>query len=95
MTWYWLNCCTRFGFSPYRPSFGRFVGSMYAARHGSGPRTRRNVAGFIVPAPTSELYDVRSRHPFAGPETLQRGDHLLKGHWPFTPLQRRSAYGSR
>src|SRR5438128_2285261 len=35
-------------------------GSTYAVRQGSGPRQRRKVAGFIVPAPSSVWYGCMS-----------------------------------
>jgi hypothetical protein len=53
----------RFGFSPYRESSGRTDGSTYTTRHGSGPSTRRNVAGFSVPAPTSVFIGWTVRQP--------------------------------
>src|SRR6266498_558484 len=55
ITWNCVCVCSRLGFSPYRASSGRTLGSTYDTRHGSGPSTRRMVAGFRVPAPTSVL----------------------------------------
>src|SRR6059058_4438757 len=61
ITWCWK----RNGFSPYRPSVGRITGSTYAVRHGFGPRQRRKVAGFIVPAATSVWYGCMRTQPWS------------------------------
>src|SRR5947207_12878275 len=65
ITWNWVWHWIRFGFSPYRASSGRTDGSTYATRHGSGPNTRKNVAGFNVPAPTSVFIGCIARQPWA------------------------------
>src|SRR5687767_8279139 len=63
MTWNWWCLNSRFGFSPNRPSAGRRDGWTYATLQCSGPSTRRNVSGCIVPAPISMSRGCWSRQP--------------------------------
>ncbi len=51
-------------------------------RQGSGPRTRRNVAGCIVPAPTSRSHGCSIDASALGPELLEREDERLEGEAP-------------
>ena len=48
------------------------VYSTWAAFQGSGPRTRKKVAGLNVPAPTSPLYGWSNTHPYEDQNASRR-----------------------
>src|SRR4029079_14140564 len=59
------GCCSSggCGFPPKRPSAARREGCTYATFQCSGPSTRRNVSGCIVPAPISMSRGCCNRQP--------------------------------